>query len=418
MICLFPKRLITKDDNIPIEYFILLIKNFNYERNKIMFMNSKRQKESVQITPYRKDTSEHTKNIITSIDDIIDDVNTYDDVYEKISDYSQKNSVNRLETQTVTDLLDMVYESKLALIKDLLFSGTYLLAGSPKVGKSFLVAQIAYHIANGLPLWGYDVNQGTVLYMALEDNFERLQQRITRMFGVDDVDNLHCCISCNPLSDGLEQQLEIFINEHKDTKLIIIDTLQRVLDVNCDYSYSKDYDVITKLKKFADRYGICMLIVHHTRKQKSEDMFDMISGTNGLLGASDGGFILRKENRMSNTATLDVSGRDQQDQKLVLMRNTNSLVWELVRVETEASEEHCGAFEPLLEAIAKNVNYVNRKWQGTAEELKLLIGEDLTPNLLSRKLNANSKRLLEQYHIELKRKINQGSKIIYLEYKQ
>lgn len=386
----------------------------------IMSISKTRQKESVQTTSTEKVHLNTQKNdIISSIDEIIDDVNTSDDVsLENMNDCSQNNSVSRLETQTVTELLDIVYEPKPALIKDLLFSGTYILAGSPKVGKSFLVAQIAYHIATGLPLWGHDVIQGTVLYMALEDNFERLQQRTTRMFGVDDVDNLHYCISCNSLSDGLEEQLEIFINEHKDTKLVIIDTLQRVLDASSDYSYSKDYDVITKLKKFADRYSICMLIVHHTRKQKSEDMFDMISGTNGLLGASDGGFILRKENRMSNTAILDVSGRDQQDQKLVLMRNTNSLVWDFVRSETEVSEEHYGVLEPVLEAIAKEVNYVNRKWQGTAEELKELIDEDATPIILSRKLNANSKRLLEQYHIELSRKKIHGSKIISLEYKQ
>lgn len=92
-----------------------------------------------------------------------------------------------------------------------------------------------------------------------------------------------------------------------------------------NYSYSNDYEIITRLKKFADSYGICLLLVHHTRKQNSDDKFDMISGTNGLLGVADGGFILRKEKRTSNSATLEVLSRDQPDQKIYLNRNPETL---------------------------------------------------------------------------------------------
>lgn len=106
-----------------------------------------------------------------------------------------------------------------------------------------------------------------------------------------------------------------------------------------NYSYANDYEIITRLKKFADSYGICLLLVHHTRKQNSDDKFDMISGTNGLLGAADGGFILRKEKRTSNSATLEVSGRDQPDQKIYLNRNPETLVWEL-----EKSKRNFGSY--------------------------------------------------------------------------
>ena len=97
------------------------------------------------------------------------------------------------------------------------------------------------------------------------------------------------------------------MQEHLDTTLIIIDTLQKVREVGGDsYSYSNDYEIINRLKKFADNCGICLLLVHHTRKQQSDDRFDMISGTNGLLGAADGAFLLSKEKRTNNSATLDV----------------------------------------------------------------------------------------------------------------
>ena len=126
------------------------------------------------------------------------------------------------------------------------------------------------------------------------------------------------------------------MNDHPDTRLIIIDTLQKVREVGGEsYSYAIDYQIITRLKAFADRYGICLLLVHHTRKQQADDKFDMISGTNGLLGAADRAFLLQKEKRTSNAATLEISGRDQQDQKLYLSRNPERLIWELEKTETE-----------------------------------------------------------------------------------
>ena len=78
----------------------------------------------------------------------------------------------------------------------------------------------------------------------------------------------------------------------------------------------------------------------------------MISGTSGLLGAADGAFLLQKEKRTGNAATLEVSGRDQQDQKLYLIRNTETLLWDLQKAETELWKEPP---EPLLDEIAELV---------------------------------------------------------------
>ncbi|MCD7827079.1 MAG: helicase RepA family protein, partial [Clostridiales bacterium] len=102
-----------------------------------------------------------------------------------------------------------------------------------------------------------------------------------------------------------------------------------------EYSYSSDYDSVAKLKTIADNRNVSMIIVHHTRKQPSKDKFDMISGTNGLLGAADGAFVLSKRNRTDNAATLDITGRDQQDMRLKLKRDTDKLIWMLDSVETE-----------------------------------------------------------------------------------
>ena len=202
-----------------------------------------------------------------------------------------------LKTISMNELFDTQYGSKQPLIDGLLYPGTYIFAGSPKLGKSFLMAQLAYHVSTGTPLWNYTTRKGTVLYLALEDDYRRLQERLYRMFGTESTDNLYFSVSAGQLGKGLDEQLARFVVEHTDTKLIIIDTLQKVREVGGDnYCYANDYQIMARLKSFADAHCLCMLLVHHTRKQNADDKFDMISGTSGLLGAADGAFFFRKKN--------------------------------------------------------------------------------------------------------------------------
>lgn len=296
---------------------------------------------------------------------------------------------------SLNELYEQVYASRPPLIDGLLCSGTYLFVGAPKLGKSFLMAQLAYHVSLGRPLWGYNVRQGTVLYLALEDEYRRLQERLFRMFGVEGADELYFATSVRQLGGGLQEQLDRFVRDHPNTKLIIIDTLQKVRENGGDrYSYASDYDIVSQLKSFADQRGICLLLVHHTRKQQADDKFDMISGTNGLLGAADGAFMLQKEKRTGNAATLDISGRDQQDQKLHLVRNPESLIWELESVETELWKEPP---DSILEAVARMMT--DQSWTGTPSQLVEALNLDLPPNALTKRLNVKASHLESEYGI-------------------
>ena len=118
-----------------------------------------------------------------------------------------------------------------AVIENLLYTGAYILAGAPKIGKSFLVAQIAHYVSTGQDLWGYKVHQGTVLYLALEDDESRLQRRMFRMFGVEGTSSLYFATSAKMIGSGLDEQLEKFVREHSDTKLIIVDSIQKVREI-------------------------------------------------------------------------------------------------------------------------------------------------------------------------------------------
>ena len=371
---------------------------------------TKEKEMTAPVVSVGADTEQSSQNLVgNSLTDYDPNFKEFDEMQREIL---RMMDPSYLKTVSMSELLDNVYQSKPPLVDGLLYRGTYLFVGAPKLGKSFLMTQLAYHISTGTPLWNYPAHKGTVLYLALEDDYRRLQERSYRMFGTTENESLFFSVSAGQLGSGLDEQLTNFLREHPDTSLIIIDTLQKVREVGGDnYSYANDYQIITRLKALADSYGICLLLVHHTRKQQADDKFDMISGTNGLLGAADGAFLLTKEKRTGNAACLDVSGRDQPDQRLHLFRNEETLAWELERVETELWQEPP---DPFLESIAAFLSSAGERWEGTASELCSLLNLDCKPNVLSLRLSVSSARLLRDHDSHYKASRNHGGRKITL----
>lgn len=324
---------------------------------------------------------------------------------------SEKSGSGGLQTVSMTELYDTVYPPRTPIVDGFLYGGTYLFVGAPKVGKSFFMGQLAYYVVMGLPLWNYPVREGTVLYLALEDDYVRLQRRLSGMFGVECADNLYFATQAKTLNEGLDRQLEEFLKAHTDARLIIIDTLQKVREVGGDrYSYSSDYEIVTKLKPFSDKYGICLLVVHHTCKLESEDSFDMISGTNGLLGAADGAFIMHKKKRTDNEAVMDIVGRDQPDQELTIEFDRERCVWKFKKAEMELWKQPPN---PLLEAINNFLTEDKMEWEGTPTELVSQLPDmQIQANVLSRKLNVVNSQLLNDYGIFYDNKRGHERKII------
>ena len=174
------------------------------------------------------------------------------------------------EPITAGELMDKQFLPKPVIVEGMLPAGTYILAGTPKIGKSFLMTQLCWSVAEGIPFLGLATRKSTVLYLALEDTQERLQSRLARMFGTDwSGSEFHLLFQINQQGDALIQRFQDFILEHPDTRLIVIDTLQRVRESDgSSYSYSHDYETILPLKTFADAYDIALIVVHHTRKNE------------------------------------------------------------------------------------------------------------------------------------------------------
>lgn len=123
----------------------------------------------------------------------------------------QMQNPNYLHMIGIEDLMDMTFQVRQTVIENLLYKGVYLFAGAPKIGKSFLVLQIAYAVSTGQEFCGYDVKQGAVLYMALEDQYQRLQERMARMFGVESQGELLLAVNAKQIGLGLKGQMEYFL---------------------------------------------------------------------------------------------------------------------------------------------------------------------------------------------------------------
>ena len=357
------------------------------------------------------DEGQSVSNSDSTIPDVEEKYNPPEEDWEELYRKIQRvQDPAYLHTVTFDQLMDSVFQGRPAVIENFLYPGVYILAGAPKIGKSFLVAQIAYHVSVGKELWGYIVHPGTVLYLALEDDERRLQNRMFRMFDVEGTSDLYFATHAKMIGRGLDEQLEGFIGEHRDTRLIIIDTLQKVRETVKD---ANDYEIIGRLKTFAGKYGICVLLVHHTRKQPAGDSFEMISGTTGLLGCADGALLMQKEKRTSYTATLDVVGRDQPDQRLYLIKDPEHLNWELDHTENELWKQQPDA---LLNAVAKLVSAESPEWEGSPTELSEILSQDIAANRLTKHLNVNAGRLLEEHRVKYENKTKHAGRRIRLTY--
>lgn len=324
--------------------------------------------------------------------------------------------ITRLDTITATSLLDMQFEPQTELIEGMLAPGLYILAGASKIGKSWLVLQIAHCVSMGISLWGRSTQQNGVLYLALEDTERRIQSRLMRICG-GETGEIAFATEAEVLGRGFEEQVAGYIQKHPQTKLVIVDTLIKVREMNSrGNAYADDYATMTAFKRLADRYRITMLIVHHTRKQEDGDIMNMISGTTGIMGCADGAMVLERPLRRAPMGSISMTGRDFQDAKINLSQNPETMCWDFVGYADEMPEPQADPFLSALTMLAEQQG----AWEGTAEELSHQL-QQLNPrlvlkaNALSRRLNAREQELENQYGVRLVRSRGAGSKLIRLE---
>jgi len=265
------------------------------------------------------------------------------------------------------------------VVDTLISQGLHILAGSPKVGKSWLALWLAVTVAKGELVWGMSVKRGTTLYLCLEDSVLRIQNRLFEITE-DAPSSVHFCTECAPIGQGLEEQVETFLAVHPDTVLVIIDTLQMVRPVH-DATYANDYRDLSVLKRLADKHGIAILLIHHLRKEKADDVFHRISGTTAISGAVDSSFTLVEEKRGSGKAKLSCVGRDIEYRELELQRGSEN-VWELVSDSGTQAGQPGNRIVTLLSAfLTGRENFI-----GTPTELSEEIDPDRSRGITPKKV--------------------------------
>ena len=303
--------------------------------------------------------------------------------------------MQKLQTVNADTLLYEPLEKPSFVVDGLIPTGLILFCGSQKIGKSWLMLKLCLCVSQGIPLWDMPTQEGDVLYLCLEDTFCRIQDRLFHL--TDEASGrLHFAVASNKLSDGLIVQLEDYLKEYPDRRLIVIDTLQKVRTASKDNAYASDYGDISLIKDFADRHSLAVIVVHHIRKQNDSDVFNKVSGTTGLTGSADATFVLEQESRASNAAKLYVTGRDTPYQEFTLRFRDCS--WELV----ERKEQEQLAKEAIPDILFRLVDFMQgrEEWTGTATELLEQMGETGTPpNIMTKRLNEYRASFLSENNI-------------------
>ena len=233
--------------------------------------------------------------------------------------------MKKLDSKSCEEIMTTVYKPIEFVVEGLIARGLYILAGAPKVGKSWLALDICLSIAKGEKVIGHETLCSTALYLCLEDSFARIQNRLYEITG-EPADNLYFAVMADSIGDGLEVQIEKFKSEHINLKIVLIDTLQMVRNEN-ESSYGSDYKELSVLKLLADRLEIAIVLVHHTRKCSDKDPFNMISGSTGISGCVDGSMVLIETKRGSRKAVLHCVGRDIENAEINLQFDTEFKKW-------------------------------------------------------------------------------------------
>lgn len=295
------------------------------------------------------------------------------------------------------------------IIENLLSEGLHIMAGSPKVGKSWLALWLSVAVAKGEEVWGNKVKEGTTLYLCFEDSQIRIQNRL---FDITDeaTEKVNFCTENAMLGGELEERIVNFIKENPDTVLIIIDTLQMIRPTSKDHNYANDYSDLRILKDLADKHGIAILLIHHLRKEDDKDPFNRISGTTGIQGVVDSSFILVEESRGSKVATLSCVGRDIDYREIKLERDED-MIWQVVTDSFVNKDVLLDDIVLLLSDFMDEREY----HKSTPTELAQLLSKNrdkpISPKTLSKKILQNTRELEESSISAVLRKSN-GKRLI------
>jgi hypothetical protein len=185
----------------------------------------------------------------------------------------------------------------------------------------------------GVALGTKQVEQGEVLYLALEDNKRRIQNRLNKLLaGRPAPASLHITTDWPRLDEGGDETLDDWVAVHSDARLVIVDTMARLKPHASGRrsQYDEDRDAVDPLGPIANDHNVAIVLVHHLREAESDDPLDMIHGSAGLTGGVDGALVLKRKRGQAD-AYLHVDGRDiENPAELALKWDAEAATWTIM----------------------------------------------------------------------------------------
>ena len=228
-------------------------------------------------------------------------------------------------------------------VRPILPEGLVLIAGRPKAMKSWTMLHLCYCVENGIKFLNHDVVQGNALYLSLEDSKRRLKDRIFKLGHFNSKRVPECDVEAPYLGFGLEEDIQRWIDESTDPRLIVIDTLARVkprTKKSSGTAYDLDNELLRNVQKLAISNGVCIVLISHLSKSETEYSFDRITGSAGLQGMTDAFWLMDRGDTENAKASITGRGRDIVDFSYEVKWNDQTYKYEWIgnKIEIERNE--------------------------------------------------------------------------------
>ncbi len=211
---------------------------------------------------------------------------------------AESQQAHTLAPISAREILATDYPAPRWAVPGLVPEGLTILAGHPKVGKSWIALSLGVAVAAGGSFLGKrPAIKGAVTYFALEDNARRIKDRLLRLGVTSSPGELEFEFSLPPIGGGGLEALDSWLEAREDVRLVVLDVFNRIRAPRPKGAdpYLHDAGQVALLQALAMRRAVSIYMTHHDKKAGADDWLDRVSGTQGIAGGADAVVLLERQ---------------------------------------------------------------------------------------------------------------------------